>query len=60
MEYKRKRQTNQQKQQRIRERAEDYHLPLLPPFESKPKDWWSGVIDDYIEATKCDSTDQGR
>jgi len=32
-------------------------LPLLPPFESKPKDWWSGVIDDYIEATKRDSTD---
>jgi len=57
MEYKRKRQTNQQKQQRIQERAEDYLLPLLPPFESKPKDWWSGVIDDYIEAT---TRDQGR
>jgi len=59
MKYKRKRQSRAERTKRVRERAIDYELPLCAPFADKPKSWWAGVIDDYIEATKRDSTGSG-
>jgi len=32
--------------------------PLPAPFQHRDGNWWSGVIDDYIAATKRDKIDR--
>ena len=41
----------------VKEREQQREQPLPAPFAHRDGNWWSGVIDDYIEATKRDKID---
>jgi len=44
--------------QRQKERERYLEQPLPAPFQHRDGNWWSGVIDDYIAATKRDKIDR--